>query len=104
MSILRLSLKGLIYNWRLSVCLLLGTFLASSILAGSLLVGDSVKKTLKSKAFERIGSIDSALITGDRYVTDDFVEKLSEKILHMYFWIMKPSRLGKICCQKNEVD
>ena len=79
MSILRLSLKGLIYNWRLSVCLLLGTFLASSILAGSLLVGDSVKKTLKSKAFERIGSIDSALITGDRYVTDDFVEKLSEK-------------------------
>ena len=79
MSILRLSLKGLIYNWRLSVCLLLGTFLASSILAGSLLVGDSVKKTLKSKAFERIGTIDSALITGDRYITDDFVEKLSEK-------------------------
>lgn len=79
MSILRLSLKGLIYNWRLSVCLLLGTFLASSILAGSLLVGDSVKKTLKSKAFERIGSIYSAFITGDRYVTDGFVEKLSEK-------------------------
>lgn len=78
MSILRLSIKGLIYNWRLSVCLLLGTFLASSILTGSLLVGDSVKKTLKLKAFERIGSIHSALITGDRYVTSDFVETLSQ--------------------------
>ena len=77
MSILRLSIKGLIYNWRLSVCLLLGTFLASSILAGSLLVGDSVKKTLKLKAFERIGSIHYALITGDRYVTSNFVETLS---------------------------
>ena len=55
MNILRLSYKGFIYNWRLSLCLLLGTLLASSILTGSLLVGDSVKKTLKSKAFERIG-------------------------------------------------
>ena len=51
MNILRLSYKGFIYNWRLSLCLLLGTLLASSILTGSLLVGDSVKNTLKSNAF-----------------------------------------------------
>lgn len=78
MNILRLSYKGFIYNWRLSFCLLLGTLLASSILTGSLLVGDSVKKTLKSNAFERIGKIHTALSCGDRFITDDYVETLSQ--------------------------
>ena len=78
MNILRLSYKGFIYNWRLSLCLLLGTLLASSILTGSLLVGDSVKKTLKTKAFERIGKIHTALSCGDRFITDDYVETMSQ--------------------------
>jgi len=80
MSILRLAFKGFIYNWRLSISLLIGTFIASSILTGSLLVGDSVKKTLSARANERIGLIKSALICGDRFVTTDLVKTLNQKI------------------------
>ena len=78
MSILRLAFRGFIYNWRLSISLVLGTFIASSILTGSLLVGDSVKKTLSNRANERIGKINSSLICGDRFVTTDLVASIQD--------------------------
>ncbi|MBL9142634.1 MAG: ABC transporter permease [Verrucomicrobiaceae bacterium] len=50
--------------------LLFGAFLASAILSGSLLVGDSVKASLRRVAELRLGKIHAGMIGGDRWVTE----------------------------------
>jgi putative ABC transport system permease protein len=50
--------------------LLFGAFLASAILTGSLLVGDSVKASLQRVAALRLGKVQSGMIGGDRWFTE----------------------------------
>lgn len=50
--------------------LLFGAFLASAILSGSLLVGDSVKASLRRVAELRLGNVRAGMIGGDRWVTE----------------------------------
>lgn len=50
--------------------LLFGAFLASAILSGSLLVGDSVKASLQRVAALRLGKVQSGLVGGDRWFTN----------------------------------
>lgn len=55
--------------------LLLGAFLASAILSGSLLVGDSVRASLRRVAELRLGQVQSGLLGGDRWFTAALAEK-----------------------------
>ena len=80
MTIIRLALKGFIHYWKISICLCLGITLASSILTGSLFVGDSVDQTLKNSAYQRIGSIRAVLNGGDRFFTSGLVSKINQSI------------------------
>ncbi len=74
---IRLALQGLRYYWKISLCLFCGVFLSSAILTGSLLVGDSVKETLRQTAGRRIGAVEEALVTGERFVTQALAERIS---------------------------
>lgn len=65
----KLALKSLRHYWRLNLCLMLGVFLASAVLTGSLVVGDSVRATLAEQGMLRVGKIDQALVGGDRFFT-----------------------------------
>ncbi|MDB6119665.1 MAG: FtsX-like permease family protein [Verrucomicrobiaceae bacterium] len=56
--------------------LLLGAFLASAILSGSLLVGDSVKASLRRVAELRLGKVQVGMIGGDRWFTEDLANKV----------------------------
>jgi len=80
MTMIRLAFKGFLHYWKISICLCLGITLASSILTGSLFVGDSVDQTLRNSAFQRIGSVKSALIAGDRFFTSDLASKVKQSI------------------------
>lgn len=66
MSVASLSIRGLKYHWRAHFGALLGTVLCVMVLTGSLLVGDSLKGTLRQQALERVGQVRSALVGGDR--------------------------------------
>lgn len=55
--------------------LALGAFLASAILTGSLVVGDSVRASLKKAAGQRLGTIQSAMVGGDRWFTQDLARR-----------------------------
>ena len=63
--------------------LLIGAFLASAILSGSLLVGDSVKASLRRIAELRLGKVQSGVVGGDRWFTEKLAEatKLSPLII-----------------------
>src|SRR5688572_20832544 len=55
------------FYWRTHAGVILGAALATMVLTGSLLVGDSVKATLLRQAQARIGQVDSVALSGDRF-------------------------------------
>jgi putative ABC transport system permease protein len=56
--------------------LLVGAFLASAILSGSMVVGDSVRASLKRAAEQRLGGVELALIGGDRWFTEELARQV----------------------------
>ncbi|MFM7605209.1 MAG: FtsX-like permease family protein, partial [Prosthecobacter sp.] len=75
MSRLSLILTSARHYWRDHLGLLLGAFLASAILSGSLFVGDSVRASLRRVAAFRLGQIQAGVLGGDRW----FTEKLARE-------------------------
>jgi hypothetical protein len=54
---------SLIYFWRINLAVLLGAAAATAVLTGALLVGDSVRGSLRDLTLERLGNIDHALVS-----------------------------------------
>ena len=55
--------RGLIYYWRTNLAVVLGVATAVAVLAGALLVGDSVRGSLRALVLERLGRTDLALLS-----------------------------------------
>ncbi len=58
-----LNLRGLTHFWRANTAVVLGAAVASTVLTGALLAGDSVRGSLTDLTLERLGGIDNALVT-----------------------------------------
>ena len=63
------------HYWRGHLGLLFGTFLASTILTGSLLVGDSVRASLERVAALRLGKVEGGVLGGDHWFTEALARK-----------------------------
>src|SRR5215813_12425463 len=61
MSLLRLLLLNLLYHWRGNSAVLLGVAIGSTVLTGALLVGDSLRGSLREQSLRRLGWVDHAL-------------------------------------------
>ena len=68
MSTRRLLLDSIRHYWRTHLGVILGSALAALVLTGALMVGDSVKATLRAQAEARVGKIGEALLCGERFV------------------------------------
>ncbi len=55
------------HYWRTHLGVILGAALGAMVLTGALLVGDSVKATLREQALARVGQIEVAMTGGDRF-------------------------------------
>ena len=62
--------RSLIHYWRVHLGLLLGTAVATTALTGALLVGDSMRGSLRDLALERLGQIDYALLAAHFFRSD----------------------------------
>src|SRR6266550_3932399 len=71
----RLVLRGLSYCWRTNAAVVLGVATAVAVLAGALLVGDSVRGSLRDLVLQRIGRTDRAVVS-----TGFFREALGEEL------------------------
>jgi ABC-type lipoprotein release transport system permease subunit len=60
----RLTLRSLLHHWRGSLAVVAGVAVAVSVLSGALLVGRSVRHSLRALVLERIGNTDFALSSG----------------------------------------
>ena len=68
MTARRLLLDSIRHYWRTHLGVILGSALAALVLTGALMVGDSVKATLRAQAGARVGKIGEALLCGERFV------------------------------------
>jgi len=85
MSIWRLVLRSIIHDRRSLSGTLFGTVLAAMVLVGALIVGDSVRHTLRNAAIQRIGAIDLVMNTGGRFVRSALADELSAAAPEMHF-------------------
>lgn len=66
MSFWRLVGSSLRFHWRINLAVALGVAAATAVLTGALLVGDSVRGSLRELTLDGLGRIDEALVT-DRF-------------------------------------
>ena len=83
MSIWRLATRSLVYFWRTNLALLAGISIATAVLTGALIVGDSVRESLKSLTRERLGRIDEILI-GQQFFDQSMVASLAATMPSTY--------------------
>ena len=70
-----LVLRGVTYYWRTNLAVVLGVATAVAVLAGALLVGDSVRGSLRDLVFQRLGATDHIVVS-----TGFFPEDLGERV------------------------
>ncbi|MEQ1887434.1 MAG: hypothetical protein ABL967_20415, partial [Bryobacteraceae bacterium] len=59
--------------------MVLGAAVGSAALIGALVVGDSVKGSLRERALERLGGVEAILNSGDRLFRASLIERLLER-------------------------
>ena len=64
MSSWRFILSSLTYHWRMNASVALGVSVGTAVLTGALLVGDSVRGSLRHLMLDRLGRVDEVLVSG----------------------------------------
>ena len=73
MSLLRLAIRSATFYWRTNLAVLLGVSAAVAVLGGALLVGDSVRGSLRDIALGGLGKADQALSSA-QFFREDLAE------------------------------
>ena len=79
MSAWRLIWRSLWQHWRLNAAVALGVAAATAVLTGALLVGASMRGSLRALAIERLGRVEHALVV-DRFFRVDLAGELTSNI------------------------
>ena len=72
----RYLVRTLTHHWRINGTVALSVAAATAVLVGALLVGDSVRASLRRLTLDRLGRIDEVLVT-DHFFRAELVEELS---------------------------
>src|SRR5438105_3515571 len=65
-----LALRSALHHWRGNLAVLLGVAVGTAVLTGALLVGDSLRGSLRDLTLQRLGWVDNALV-GGRFIRED---------------------------------
>ena len=77
MSLFRLIFVSFLHHWRMNLAVALGAAVGTAVLTGALLVGDSMRGSLRSLALDRLGKIDEVLAPG-RFFREKLADELKE--------------------------
>ena len=59
-----MALAGIKHSWRISLVVALGVATAAAVIVGALLVGDSMRGSLRGLTVERLGNTEAAVVPG----------------------------------------
>jgi ABC-type lipoprotein release transport system permease subunit len=76
MSSLRLILASLIHHWRINLAVAGGVAAGTAVLTGALLVGDSMRGSLRDLTLDRLGRVEHALIT-EQFFRPELADELA---------------------------
>ena len=76
MTFLRLLIRNLFYHWRGNFAVFLGIVLGAAVLTGALLVGDSLRGSLKALALDQLGWVEEAMVPG-RFFRAQLADEIS---------------------------
>ncbi|HTU23238.1 MAG TPA: FtsX-like permease family protein, partial [Gemmataceae bacterium] len=62
MTLKRLRLRNLLFHWRGNLAVFLGVVVGTAVLTGALLVGDSLRGSLRERTLKQLGWVEQALI------------------------------------------
>src|SRR5437016_1020587 len=80
MTTLTLIRRSLRFHARAHLGALLGAAVGSAVLVGALIVGDSVRGSLREMALMRLGDVEFALASGDRLFRNQLASDLALKL------------------------
>ncbi|HTG44136.1 MAG TPA: ABC transporter permease, partial [Verrucomicrobiae bacterium] len=80
MTTAQLIVRSLRFHFRAHLGVVLGAAIGTAALVGALLVGDSVRISLRALALSRLGQIETALAPRDRLFRDDLSEHLAAEL------------------------
>jgi ABC-type antimicrobial peptide transport system permease subunit len=72
----RLLLRNLLYHWRGNMAVLLGVAVGTAVLTGALLVGDSLRGSLREQTLRQLQWVDQALVAG-RFIRHDLAKHIT---------------------------
>jgi len=79
MSTFRLLLRGFRHYWRSNLAVMLGVIAGTAVIGGALVVGDSVRGSLRAMSLARLGRIDHLLAAG-RFIREDLADELQRDV------------------------
>ena len=79
MTTLRMIARSIVHYRRMHLGLVCGAALACAILAGALVVGDSVDQTLRNIALARLGRVEHAMEWRNRYFAQTLADRLQRE-------------------------
>ena len=80
MNLLKLAKKSLFFFWRTNLGILLCVIVSTSVLTGSLIIGDSVRYTLGKLTDDRLGSTKFALVPQGRFFSTELSDNLEKDL------------------------
>src|SRR5262245_34503412 len=69
-------LRSLKYFWRIHLAVIAGAAVTTAVLTGALLVGDSIRGSLRNLVLERLGKINYALVS-EKFFREDLARDLN---------------------------
>src|SRR5262245_50407965 len=79
MTTFRIITGSLRHHWRIHAAVALGVAAATAVLTGALLVGDSVRGSLRDLVLDRLGKIDEVLVA-DHFFRRELATELAGKL------------------------
>ena len=76
MTTSRLLIRSIFYYWRTNLAVLFGVMAGTAVIGGALVVGDSVRGSLRKMSLDRLGRIDHVL-DSHRFFREDLIGELS---------------------------
>ena len=81
MTLSRLLRRSLAFHRRSNIAILLGVTVGTAVLTGALLVGDSLRGSLRDRALRQLGWVEEAMVSG-RFVRQWIAKELDDHVIY----------------------
>ena len=74
----KIALRSLFHYWRNNLAIALGAAIATAVLTGALIVGDSMRSSLRSLMLDQLGKIETILV-GESFFREQLADEIYDK-------------------------